>query len=107
VRHARHVVRLHEGNQLVAPDIEENVTQRAAFLDTQGVGNDCLEAQHVLVEGPSLVEVESRETDVRKAFVGHGIMLRGSKYSKDSASLADTPPGVCDALDKLALPARR
>jgi hypothetical protein len=71
-RHAGHVARFHEGQQLVAPDVEEDMPQAAAFGDAQGVGDDGLEAQDVLVEGPRLVEVEGREADVGKALVAHG-----------------------------------
>src|SRR5262249_32008843 len=75
LRHAGNVARLHEGDQLVASDVEEDVAQRAAFLDAQGVFDDRLEAQHVLVEGARLVEVEGREADMGEALVGHEDLL--------------------------------
>ena len=51
------------------------MAQVAAFGDAQGVVDDGLEAQHVLVEIARLVEVERGQADMGKAFVAHGGFL--------------------------------
>jgi len=74
---ARHPPCLHEGEQLVAPGVEEDVPDLAALLHLQDVAADRLEAQHVLVEVPGPVQVERGEAHVGEALVGHRVLLAG------------------------------
>ncbi|MFL5284219.1 MAG: hypothetical protein ACJ8AW_25315 [Rhodopila sp.] len=55
-RYARNPIRLHEDDQLIASDIEEQVADAAAFPDPDRVGDDRPEARDVLMEGAGLVE---------------------------------------------------
>jgi hypothetical protein len=53
-----------KGDELIATDIEKEVSKASAFFDLYRVGDDRLEAQNALVKLPGLVQVERRETDV-------------------------------------------
>src|SRR5208283_964635 len=68
---ARDSARLHERDQLVAPGIEEDVTDLAAFADRNGVGSDRLEAEDVHIEVPRLVQIQGRQADVRETLGSH------------------------------------
>jgi len=61
-----------KGDELIAPDIEKEVSKASAFFDLYRVGDDRLEAQNALVKLLGLVQVECRETDVGKSSVTHG-----------------------------------
>ena len=62
-------MRLEKGNELIASDIEKEVSEVSAFFDPYRVGDDRLEPQHALVKPAGLVEVECRETNVGKSSV--------------------------------------
>src|SRR5213594_469420 len=70
-RYARHAPRFHEGNELIAPGVEEDVADLPAFLDPEGVAAHRLELQDVLVEVTRPVEIQCREADVREPLVRH------------------------------------
>src|SRR5260221_13795464 len=71
-RHPRNPVRLQKGDELVAPDVEEDVSKIPALLDVYHIGDDCLEAQDALVKLAGLIQVKRRQANVRKSFVSHG-----------------------------------
>jgi hypothetical protein len=62
-------VRFQKGDELTAAGIEKHVPQVTAFCDRYRVGDNRLETQHALVKRAGLVEVEGRETDMRKSLV--------------------------------------
>src|SRR2546422_131894 len=70
-RYARHAPRFHEGDELIAPGVEEDVADLPAFLDPEGVATHRLELQDVLVEVTRPVEIQCREADVREPLVRH------------------------------------
>jgi hypothetical protein len=70
-RHVWNAARFQKGDQLVAPDIEKDVSKVPAFFDFYRVGDDWLEAQNAFVKRTGLVEVERREADVGKSSVTH------------------------------------
>jgi hypothetical protein len=55
--HAGNSVRFKKGDELMAPDIEKNVSKVPAFFDLYRVGDDRLEAQNVLIELTGFVQV--------------------------------------------------
>jgi len=68
---AVNALRLHEGQQLVASDIEEDVADRSAFGDPNQLVDHHLEAQNLLVKRSGRLHVQRRQTDMRKSFVAH------------------------------------
>jgi hypothetical protein len=70
--HVWNFVWFQKGDKLIAPDVEKDVSKVPAFLDLYRVGDDRLEPQNALVKLTGLVQVECRETDVRKSSVTHG-----------------------------------
>jgi hypothetical protein len=56
--------RLHEGDKLVATDIEKEMPDPSAFLDFDGICDDRLEPENAFVEFSGLVEIESGKADV-------------------------------------------
>jgi hypothetical protein len=64
-------IRFQKGNKLTAADIEKNMPQMAAFFDRYRVGDNRLETQHALIKRAGLVEVEGRQSDMRKSSVFH------------------------------------
>jgi hypothetical protein len=74
-RHARDAARLHEGDELIVPGIEEDVADLPALRDLDDVAAHRLEPEDGFIEVAGRVEVQRGEAEVRKAFVGHGILL--------------------------------
>src|SRR5262249_28432694 len=70
-RYAGHSTRLHEGDELVAPGVEEDMADLPTFLDRDGVAAHRFESEDALVEVTSLVEIQRRQTDMREPLVGH------------------------------------
>jgi hypothetical protein len=68
-RNSRDVAVFHEGEQLVPSGIEEDMANLSAFFHADSVAAHRLEAEHSFVKLASLVEVQSREPDVRESFV--------------------------------------
>src|SRR5215831_9467747 len=66
---------LHEGQQLIATGIKEDVANLAALFDRYRVTSHRLETEHALIELAGLVEVQRGETDVRKSLVRHWLTL--------------------------------
>src|SRR5215472_69985 len=62
---------LHEGEQLIATGIEEDVANLAALLHRDCVAAYWFEAEHPLVKLARLVEVQGGEPDVRKSLMRH------------------------------------
>jgi hypothetical protein len=56
-RNALDPARLHEGQELLLPRVEEHVAELTAFLHGDDVATDHLEAKHALVEGARHVHV--------------------------------------------------
>src|SRR5882757_1672387 len=71
-RYVGNVLRFQKGDQLIAPDIEKEVPNAPAFLDSQRVGDDWLEAQDTLVKRAGPIEVKCREANVGKSAIAHG-----------------------------------
>src|SRR6185295_12701490 len=69
----RHPAGLHEGEELVAAGVEEDVADLAPLLDLENVAADRLEPEDALVEVARPVQVERREADVGEASGGHGV----------------------------------
>src|SRR5262249_15477958 len=99
---ARHPARLHEGDELIAAGVEEDVTQAAALADPDRIATHRREAEDALVELPRLVEIERGETDVGEALVGHVCVLLSclipqrllvGKSSNGSSRSTRTSPG--------------
>ena len=63
-RHVWNSVWFQKGDQLIAPDIEKEVSKVPALLDLYRVSDNRLKSQNALVELTSLVEVKCRETNV-------------------------------------------
>src|SRR5262252_7928273 len=72
-RHVWNSVWLQKGDELIAPDIEKDVSKVPAFFDLYRVGDDRLEPEDAFVKLAGPVEVESREADVGETFVAHAI----------------------------------
>src|SRR6185369_14383990 len=70
-RNSGNPARFHEGQQLIAPGVKENMADSAAFLDFDRVGDHHFETENFLVELARLVEVERGKPDVGEPFVGH------------------------------------
>src|SRR5262249_53196108 len=70
-RHVWNSLRLHKGEQLIAPDIEEQVSNAPAFFDLYRVRDYWLESQNALVELSGLVQVKGRQADVGKSSMTH------------------------------------
>ena len=49
-RHVRNSVRFQKGDELIAPDIEKEVSKASAFFDLYRVGDDWIETQNALVK---------------------------------------------------------
>ena len=71
-RHVRNALWFQKGDELIAPDIEKEVSKASAFFDLYRVGDDRFETQNTLVELTSLVQVKGRETDMGKPSMPHG-----------------------------------
>ena len=74
-RHVWNSVWFQKRDQLVAPDIEKEVSKVPALLDLYRVGDNRLETQNALVKLTRLVEVKRRETNVRNSSMRHVLIL--------------------------------
>src|SRR4029453_832799 len=70
---------LHEGDQLAAARVEEDVADAAALGELQDVAADGGKAENALVERAGLVQVKRGEPDVRPGACGHRFRLRSSR----------------------------
>ena len=57
-RNAGDAARLHEREQLIATGVEENMPNRATFLNLDGISNYGFEAQNPFVKRGSLIQVQ-------------------------------------------------
>jgi hypothetical protein len=62
--HPRDAARLHEGDQLPATGVEEDVADAAALLELEDVAAHRRESEDVLVERARLVEIQRGQSDV-------------------------------------------
>jgi hypothetical protein len=83
-RDVRNALRFQKGDELIAPDIEKDVSKTPAFLDLYRIGDDRFEAQNSFVKLTGLVEVEGRETDMGKSSMGHGYCSWRSDFRRRS-----------------------
>jgi hypothetical protein len=60
-----------KSDELIAPDIEKDMSKASTFFDLYGVGDDRLETENVLVELAGLVKVERRQTNVGNSSMSH------------------------------------
>src|SRR5258708_30603437 len=70
-RNSRNPAWLHEGQQLIAAGIKEDVADGSAFLDLDRVGDHHLEAQHLLVKLTGPVQVKCGKADMGESFMTH------------------------------------
>jgi hypothetical protein len=74
-RHVWNSVWFQKGDQLIAPDIEKEVSKVPALLDLDRVGDNRLKSKNALVELASFVEVKCRVTNVGNSSVSHVLIL--------------------------------